>query len=174
MTIEASGRMLDGLCSPLTPLIHNYCYTCKTKGSFRGGAGRKDRRRGGETSIRFRGSGAPLDCVVSCQIPREIGLCASFIQREFLFDLGQKIKLILPHSFEMSRSPFSKRGLLTLCHKMSNIKILGDPYDVHSHMLKPRNSSTKYVSLQSVNFTDMVMATPYGNKKDTPGMCPVT
>lgn len=38
ITIAASCKMFDGFVQILVPLIHNYCYTCRTKGNFRRGA----------------------------------------------------------------------------------------------------------------------------------------
>lgn len=35
ITIAASCKMFDGFVQILVPLIHNYCYTCRTKGNFR-------------------------------------------------------------------------------------------------------------------------------------------
>lgn len=38
ITIAASCKMFDGFVQILVPLIHNYCYTCRTKGNFRRGS----------------------------------------------------------------------------------------------------------------------------------------
>lgn len=72
ITIAASCKMFDGFVQILVPLIHNYCYTCRTKGNFRRGAAWKAAARlwgWWETSVGPHGSSKPLGYHSYCRTP---------------------------------------------------------------------------------------------------------
>lgn len=72
ITIAASCKMFDGFVQILVPLIHNYCYTCRTKGNFRRGAVWKAAARlqgWWGISAGPRSSSEPLGYRSSCRTP---------------------------------------------------------------------------------------------------------